>query len=107
MTNYNYPDFNSWFTEQESFATRQERFYSEYESSKQVASDKTLRRWLEAAFYAARIQQSYTLEVQGEGEDVFITLPEEVVKNFGWEEGTVVEWNKNLEGTSWTLKEKR
>lgn len=97
--------FQDWFMEPEGFATRYERCYDDYEAYKHLNPMKNLRRWLEAAFYAGRLQHKYTLQVEGEDDNLFITFPEEVVKLQGWQEGTVLAWHDNGDGT-WTIKAK-
>lgn len=99
----NYADFESWFHEVENYATRAERCYDDYDIHHSLDRFKNLRRWLEAAFMAARMQQSYTLQVEGTEDNIYITFPEEFLKAQGWQEGTVIEWIDNHNG-SWTLK---
>ncbi len=42
---------------------------------------------------------SYIIEVQeDEFGDQFITLPEEVVEELGWQEGDILEWNLKGDG---------
>lgn len=99
----NYPTFESWFHEIENYATRAERCYDDYDIHHSIDRFTNLRKWLEAAFYAARMQHSYTLQVEGTDEEPHITFPEEFLKAQGWQEGTVIEWLDNGDG-SWTLK---
>lgn len=101
----NYPTFESWFHEIENYATRAERCYDDYDVHHSLDRFTNLRKWLEAAFMAARMQRSYTLQVEGTEDDVYITFPEEFLKAQGWEEGTTIEWLDNQDG-SWTLKAK-
>ena len=100
-----YPTFELWFEEQEGFEKRSERCYDDYEIHKSIGPYKNLRKWLETAFYAGRLQQRYTLSVEGDDPDLFIQFPEEVVKLQGWQEGTVLNWHDNGDG-SWTIKVK-
>lgn len=102
----NYPTFESWFHELENYATRAERCYDDYDLHHNLDRFKNLRRWLEAAFYAARLQSRYVVEVEGQDEDVFIQFPEELLKSQGWQEGTVLSWHDNGDGT-WTIRAKR
>lgn len=101
-----YPTFESWFHELEGFATRSERCYDDYDTQHNIAPLKNLRKWLEAAFYSARLQHRYTLSVEGEDDNLFIQFPEEVLKSQGWCEGTVLNWHDNGDGT-WTIKVKQ
>lgn len=101
----NYPTFESWFHELENYATRAERCYDDYDIHHSLDRFKNLRRWLEAAFYAARLQTSYMVEVEGQGDDMFIQFPEELLKSQCWQEGTIIEWIDNGDG-SWTIKAK-
>ena len=101
----NYPTFESWFHELENYATRAERCYDDYDIHHSLDRFKNLRRWLEAAFYAARLQERYVVEVEGQDEDVFIQFPEELLKSQGWQEGTVLSWHDNGDGT-WTIRAK-
>ena len=101
----NYPTFESWFHELENYATRAERCYDDYDIHHSLDRFKNLRRWLEAAFYAARLQDRYVVEVEGQDEDMFIQFPEELLKSQGWQEGTVLSWHDNGDG-SWTIKAK-
>ena len=42
---------------------------------------------------------SYILEVQeDENGDLFITFPDEVIEELGWEEGDILEWNLKGDG---------
>lgn len=34
----------------------------------------------------------YLATVEGEGEDLFLTLPDEMLEEMGWEVGTTIEW---------------
>lgn len=102
----NYPTFESWFYELENYATRSERCYDDYDLHHHLGKYKNLRKWLEAAFYAGRMQSKYTLTVECYGEEPYITFPEEFLKAQGWEEGTTIEWIDNQDG-SWTLKAKQ
>jgi hypothetical protein len=99
----NYKDFEHWFHELENYATRAERCYDDYDIHHNLDRFTNLRRWLEAAFYAGRMQTSYVLTVEGLDSEPYITLPEEFLKAHGWQEGTVLEWTDNNDG-SWTLK---
>lgn len=45
----------------------------------------------------------YVLPVEGEGDDCFITLPEELLNETGWKEGQELQWIDNEDG-SFTLK---
>lgn len=101
-----YPTFESWFHELEGFSTRSERCYDDYESHKHTGPLKNLRKWLEAAFYAGRLQHRYTLQVEGDDDNVLIQFPDEVLKSQGWQEGTVLNWHDNGDG-SWTIKVKQ
>lgn len=47
--------------------------------------------------------KSYILPVEGEGDECFITFPEEVLEKTGWEEGDTLEWVSNKDG-SFTVK---
>jgi hypothetical protein len=60
---------------------------------------------LESAFYASRLQHRYTLQVEGDDDNVFIQFPDELLKSQGWQEGTVLNWHDNGDG-SWTIKVK-
>jgi len=100
-----YLTFEQWFHEHNGKDACYERCYEDYETFKHLDPMKNLRKWLEAAFYAGRLQHRYTLSVEGEDENLFITFPEEVVKLQGWQEGTVLAWHDNGDGT-WTIKAK-
>lgn len=42
---------------------------------------------------------SYILEVQeDENGDQFITFPDEIIEELGWEEGDILEWNLKGDG---------
>jgi len=42
---------------------------------------------------------SYILEVQEDDNgDLFITFPEEIIEELGWEEGDILEWNLKGDG---------
>lgn len=42
---------------------------------------------------------SYILEVQeDESGDLFITFPDEIIEELGWEEGDILEWNLKGDG---------
>lgn len=101
-----YPTFESWFEELEGFNTRSERCYDDYESHRHIAPYKNLRKWLEAAFYASRLQHRYTLQVEGDDDNVFIQFPDELLKSQGWQEGTILSWHDNGDGT-WTIRAKQ
>lgn len=101
-----YPTFESWFHELEGFATRAERCYDDYDSHKNIGPLKNLRKWLEHAFYAGRLQYRYTLSVEGDDDNVYIEFPDELIKSQGWQEGTVLNWHDNADGT-WTIKVKQ
>ena len=48
----------------------------------------------------------WSLEVQKlEDGDEYIEFPKEVMEEVGWQEGDVIEWIDNKDG-SWTLKKK-
>jgi bifunctional DNA-binding transcriptional regulator/antitoxin component of YhaV-PrlF toxin-antitoxin module len=48
----------------------------------------------------------WTLEVQKlEDGDEYIEFPKEVLEEVGWQEGDVIEWLDNKDG-SWTLRKK-
>lgn len=48
--------------------------------------------------------QSYTLEVQEDGEsgDLFLQFSEEMLASLNWREGDTLQWHDNGDG-SWTL----
>ena len=101
-----YTDFDAWFYEIENYATRAERCYDDYDLYHNIGKFKNLRKWLEAAFYSARLQERYTLEVKlDENGDQIIEFPKELLKSNGWDIGTVVSWHDNGDG-SWTIKGK-
>lgn len=101
-----YQTFEHWFDELEGFNTRGERCYEEHEVQRNLAPLKNLRKWMEQAFYAGRLQHRYTLQVEGDSEDMFIQFPDEVLKSQGWQEGTILSWHDNGDGT-WTIKAKQ
>lgn len=42
---------------------------------------------------------TYILEVQEDDNgDLFITFPDEIIEELGWEEGDILEWNLKGEG---------
>lgn len=42
---------------------------------------------------------SYILEVQEDDNgDLFITFPDEIIEELGWEEGDILEWNLKGDG---------
>ena len=50
--------------------------------------------------------KTWTLEVQKlEDGDQYIEFPKELMDEVGWEDGDVLEWTPNEDG-SWTLKKK-
>lgn len=101
----NYKDFESWFHEQENYSSRAERCYDDYTSHHNLDRFKNLRKWLEAAFMAARLQTKYVLDVKGSDDDLYLDFPEELIKSQGWEVGTALQWVDNGNG-SWTIKAK-
>lgn len=40
-----------------------------------------------------------TVEYNDDFREYFVTLPEELLESIGWEEGDVVEWSVNKDGT--------
>jgi len=40
-----------------------------------------------------------TVEYNDDFQEYFVTLPEELLESVGWEEGDVVEWSVNKDGT--------
>ena len=40
-----------------------------------------------------------TVEFNDDFGEYFVTLPEDLLENLGWEEGDVVEWHVNKDGT--------
>ena len=38
---------------------------------------------------------SYTVTVEEDGDDLLLPLPEEIVKDLGWNEGDELEWSVN------------
>lgn len=105
MKDYYYEDFEAWFHETEGLSTRSERCYDEYEMTDSIHPYKTVRKWLEAAFYAGRMQTSYVVEIEDDGRGPFITFPKELSIQQNWREGTIIDWQDNGDG-SWTLKAK-
>lgn len=101
----NYKTFDDWFYEIENYATRAERCYDDYDLHHNLNRFKNLRRWLEAAFYSARLQQNYVLTVQEQDGEQYLQFPEELIKSQGWDIGTVLSWHDNGDG-SWTIKAK-
>jgi len=107
MDKYHYEDFDSWFHELEGFCTRSERCYDDYDVNKNINPLQNLRRWLQAAFYSARLQERYQIDLQeAQNGDLILEFPKELLISNGWEEGTQLEWLDNGNG-SWTIKEKR
>ncbi len=101
-----YKEFNNWFHELEGFATRAERCYEDHDTLKYIEPLKNLRKWLEAAFLAGRMEKTYTLAVEEDDRgNQLLTFPPELLAQCGWQEGTTLEWIDNYDG-SWTLKDK-
>ena len=101
-----YKQFDNWFHELEGHASRSERCYDDYDSSKAIAPFKNLRNWLEAAFLAGRMETTYTLEVLEDQHGVYLQFPKELLAQTGWTAGTTLLWHDNGDG-SWTLKAKK
>lgn len=101
-----YNEFDDWFHEREFMHLRSERCYDEYDSNKNLGPYANLRKWLEAAFLAGRMQKTYTLEVQEDDLGIFLELPKELLAQTGWAAGTELEWFDNQDG-SWTIKARR
>lgn len=40
-----------------------------------------------------------TVEYNEDFGEYFLTIPDEILENLGWEEGDVVEWHYNKDGT--------
>ena len=38
---------------------------------------------------------SYTVTLEEDGDDLLLPLPEEIIKNLGWNEGDELEWSVN------------
>ena len=48
--------------------------------------------------------KSYSITIQeNETGELYLTLPDEVLKKLGWAEGTQIDWVDNKD-SSWTLK---
>ena len=41
----------------------------------------------------------YTLNVEGSGDDLYITFPDEVLKEVGWKEGDSIKWEQQDDGS--------
>jgi hypothetical protein len=101
-----YKQFEDWFFEMEGVGSRSERCYDDYDTLKTIEPFANLRRWMEAAFLAGRMENQYILEIEEDGTgDQYITFPPELLAQHGWQDGTTVEWIDNGDG-SWTLKGK-
>ena len=100
-----YSEFEEWFHQLDGFETRSERCYDEYEATKNLHPFKNMRRWLEAAFLAGRMQNTYALTVKEDERGLYLVLPEEMLAQTGWTEATTLEWHDNNNG-SWTIKAK-
>lgn len=48
------------------------------------------------------ISKSYTLPVEGEGDDIILTFPDALMESLEWQVGDQVTWSENEDG-SWTL----
>lgn len=46
-----------------------------------------------------------TVQENGKTKDLYIQFPEDAISQVGWNEGDVIEWLDNGDG-SWTLKKK-
>ena len=99
-----YPCFEAWFDEREIYSFRSDRFFEQIATK--GTDSATLRKWLEAAFYSARLsdQTSWTLTIEEDEHGAFLTLPEDLLAHTGWKPGTKLNWSDNGDG-SWTLKE--
>lgn len=49
--------------------------------------------------------KTFTVEVQQDGEDMLLPLPEELLKQVGWKEGDTLIWTDNGDGTFSLTKE--
>ena len=38
---------------------------------------------------------SYTVTLEEDGDDIILPIPEEILKNMGWNEGDELEWSVN------------
>lgn len=101
-----YDQFSNWFHETEGFALRSERCYDDYEMHKNIGPFKNFQRWLEAAFLAGRMENTYQITVEEDQHGLYIQLPKELLAQTGWQTGTVLEWHDNKDG-SWTIKAKQ
>ncbi len=46
------------------------------------------------------MSKRFTLPVEVDDEDnCFITLPEELIDELGWHEGTMLEWSEDIDGS--------
>lgn len=103
--NKKYEGFDNWFHELEGVMLRSERCYDDVEAAKNLHPFKTLRQWMEAAFLAGRMQNTYTLTVEEDQHGLYLVLPKELLAQTGWQTGTALEWFDNEDG-SWTIKAK-
>lgn len=51
------------------------------------------------------LHRSWTVTLKGEGEDLFLPLPDDMLEQLGWNEGTTIFWIDNKDGT-FTLTDK-
>lgn len=59
MVNHEYPTFETWFNELESYSFRSERFFQHLELLKDNAQQRNefTENWLRAAFESGRLQE--------------------------------------------------
>ena len=49
--------------------------------------------------------KTWTIELQEDGDELILPLPEELLADVGWKSGDTIEWIDNKDG-SWTMKKK-
>ena len=55
--------------------------------------------------YSDKPTQSWTVQLEEDGDDVVLPLPQEVIDHLDLKEGDVLEWKDNEDGT-WSLTKK-
>lgn len=49
--------------------------------------------------------KSWIIKLEGDGEDLILPLPEDILADVGWKSGDTIQWIDNKDG-SWTMKKK-
>lgn len=47
----------------------------------------------------------WTITLEGDGEDLILPLPPDLLEEVGWKTGDLIEWTDNKDGT-WSMKKK-